>query len=284
MTKILITAVILLAIFFIIVIVCDTNRFTVSHYKIADPRIKHDTRFVVLSDLHGKEYGQDNEKLLEAIRECKPDAILVAGDMLTAKRGRDFTKVISFLEKIAEEYPIYYGNGNHEFRIKVYPETYGDMGEMWQKALTNIGISPLCNERTKHEKTGAWIYGLEINRYFYKRLEKTEMTVGYLERELGKSDEKTFQILIAHNPKYFKAYAAWGADLVISGHVHGGIMRLPFVRGVVSPSLGLFPKYSCGQYREGKSTILVSRGLGAHTIPIRVFNPGELMVVDLTDE
>ena len=80
---------------------------------------------------------------------------------------------------------------------------------------------------------------------------------------------------------YFPAYAEWGADLVLSGHVHGGIMRLPLLGGVISPTLRLFPRYDGGLFQEGGSTMILGRGLGSHTIPIRIFNPGELVVVEL---
>ncbi|MDE7197816.1 MAG: hypothetical protein K2O15_02920, partial [Lachnospiraceae bacterium] len=84
-----------------------------------------------------------------------------------------------------------------------------------------------------------------------------------------------------HNPVYFDAYEAWGADLVVSGHVHGGIMRLPVLGGVISPALTLFPKYDGGVFYEKESTMILSRGLSSHTLPIRIFNPGELIVIDL---
>jgi len=88
--------------------------------------------------------------------------------------------------------------------------------------------------------------------------------------------------LIAHDPDYFPKYADWGADLVLSGHVHGGMVRVPFWgKGVVSPNVRLFPKYDGGEFTIGKSRMLLSRGLGMHTIPIRLFNPGEILEVEL---
>ena len=87
--------------------------------------------------------------------------------------------------------------------------------------------------------------------------------------------------MLAHNPAYFEAYASWGADLTLSGHVHGGIMRLPWLGGVLSTSLTLFPKYDGGEFRLGEKRMIVSRGLGSHTIPIRIFNPAELVAVEL---
>ena len=107
---------------------------------------------------------------------------------------------------------------------------------------------------------------------------KKEMRETYLPRVLGQPDPKEFTILLAHNPDYFPEYAAWGADLVLSGHVHGGVVRIPFWgKGVVSPAVKFFPKYDGGLFEEGKSHMILSRGLGAHTIPFRLFNPGDLI-------
>ncbi|MDE6892596.1 MAG: hypothetical protein K2P50_12455, partial [Lachnospiraceae bacterium] len=106
------------------------------------------------------------------------------------------------------------------------------------------------------------------------------MEVSYLDRLIGRPDKSRATVLIAHNPRYFEVYAGWGADFVVSGHVHGGLMRLPFLGGVISPALKLFPKYDGGEFHEGKSTLILGRGLGTHTLPIRIFNPGEVVVID----
>ncbi len=284
----------ILVLFFLGVMLFDTNRFVIKEYKLATDKTKHKYRFVVLADLHGKEYGKNNEKLIKAIEKINPDGILIAGDMLTAKSGKDFLHVLRFLNDLNNKYPIFYGNGNHEYRLKLYPEVYGDMGIEYENGLKKIGIFPLCNESTIWNNDSVAIYGLEIDRQYYKRFKKKKMEVGYLNETLGVPDSSKYNILLAHNPAYFKEYATWGADLVISGHVHGGIMRLPFLGGVIAPSLELFPKYSGGMYteslvkkdddRKSVSTMILSTGLGSHTIPIRIFNPAQLVVVELDSE
>ena len=110
------------------------------------------------------------------------------------------------------------------------------------------------------------------------------MDQDYLASLIGRPDPDSFHILLAHNPDYFPRYAEWGADLVLSGHVHGGIMKLPLLGGVISPSLRLFPKYDGGLFEERNSRMILGRGLGSHTIPIRVFNPGELIEICLIPE
>lgn len=289
MVKVLIALVLVVALFFLVVIIVDGNRFVITKYKVSTEKTKHSHKFVVLADLHGKEYGYGNEKLLEAIRKQKPTEILVAGDMLTATPGVTFHHVLKFLGEISKQYPVFYANGNHEYRTKLYPETYGTMAEEYAMGLSRIGISPLCNESTRAEDENLVIYGLEIDKEYYKRGRKTFMNVEYLQEKLGTPDKNKFNILLAHNPEYFDTYAAWGADLVISGHVHGGIMRLPLLGGVISPSFRLFPKYSGGIYekitKDGhKTKMILSNGLGSHTIPVRVFNPGQVVVLELDSE
>ena len=105
--------------------------------------------------------------------------------------------------------------------------------------------------------------------------------LAYMKEILGDIDESCFNILLAHNPQYFKEYAGWGADLTLSGHIHGGLVRLPFLGGVVSPMVTFFPKYDGGVFYENDKEMILSRGLGTHTIPIRMFNPGELNIIEI---
>ena len=285
MGDILITILGTAVIIFIWVILYDSNRFVVRGHKVTDRRIKKTARAVVLADLHNKCYGKGNERLLEAIREQKPDFILVAGDIVTAKPGKSLEPAIELMRELAGDYPVYYGNGNHEYRIKLYPKTYGNMASEYGQALKELGIEPLVNSRAVLTEHGISVFGLEIDRELYRRFRVPEMPEDYMTGMLGQASEDCFTVLLAHNPDYFPQYAAWGADLVLSGHVHGGVIRVPLLnRGVLSPGLRLFPKYDGGVFREGKSTMVVSRGLGMHTVYIRLFNPAELWVVDFEPE
>ena len=263
------------------IMIYDSNRFVVRKYVLHDARIQKNVRAVVLADLHNKMYGRNNINLIEAIREAKPDIILVAGDILTAKRGDSVDKALNLLEELVKDYPVYYGNGNHEQRLELYPDTYGDMGIRYEEGLMKLNIQPIVNAHVKLGESGIVIYGVQIDRSYYKRFKLMPMENSYLRTLLGPVDKLSYSILLAHNPDYFPQYAQWGADLVLSGHVHGGIVHIPFVdKGVVSPAIRLFPKYDGGRFDEDGSTMIVSRGLGMHTIPIRLFNPGELLVLD----
>ena len=171
--------------------------------------------------------------------------------------------------------------GNHEYRLQLYPEQYGNMYERYEKALDQGGVHSLINENVSLPEYNLAVCGAQIDRRYYKRFGKYPMSEEYLPQILGEKRSDRFQILIAHNPDYFEEYAKWGADLVVSGHVHGGIMRLPVLGGVLSPNLTLFPKYDGGMFKLGDAVMVLSRGLGTHTIPLRIFNPGELVVIKL---
>lgn len=277
----IITLIALLLFFFIMIMVLDGNRFRVVSYEISHEKIKKPYTFVVLSDLHNKVYGKNHEKLIRAIEKEHPAGVLIAGDLLTAKPGYPLHLALDLLEQLAPKYPIYYGMGNHEARLFLYPEVYGTMGADYEEKLKGLGISLLRNE-SRSLGEDLVITGLDMKREYYKRFKKTTMTTEYLKKTLGEKNKDKFQILLAHHPDYFQEYSSWGADLVLSGHVHGGMVRLPFLGGVISPALRLFPKYDGGSFEEKESRMILSRGLGMHTIPVRLFNPGELVVLKLS--
>lgn len=259
----------------------DSNRFVITKHCIKNEKVGRHYRAVVLADLHNKRYGINNERLIEAIREQKPDCIIIAGDIPTAKPDKSLDTALHLMEELAKDYKIFYANGNHEHRMKLYPDVYGDMAERYEAGLKKAGVDRLVNGHEELGEENITIYGSEIDRFYYKRFQVQPMEDDYLESILGLPDKKKYNILIAHNPDYFPHYAKWGADLVLSGHVHGGMVRVPFVnKGIISPNVRLFPKYDGGIFEEKDSIMILSRGLGMHTIPIRLFNPGELIVID----
>ncbi len=266
------------------VVTFDTYRFVVQSYHITSPKLNKKMRFVVLADLHGRSFGKNNQKLLDKIAELKPDGILIAGDMITARPGKKFDDTVAFIRKLAKEYPVYYGSGNHEYRMGIYPEKYGIMSQEYETAIAGNNLVRLHTGSVVLEESNICVSGIEIDREFYKKWKAPSMDGDYVKEKLGEPDKDRFGILIAHNPSYFPAYAEYGADLVLSGHVHGGIARLPILGGVISPALRLFPKYDGGRFEEKDSIMILSRGLGTHTIPVRFLNPGELVEIVLEPE
>ncbi|MBE5869829.1 MAG: metallophosphoesterase [Lachnospiraceae bacterium] len=278
--KILIAIILCLFAACIVNIVVDSNRFVVRRYEVNTDKIDKTVHFVFVSDLHNKVYGTENSTLLRAIDELQPQFILCGGDIPTANPGQSVDKAANFMQKLAEKYRIYYANGNHEQRMQLYPDKYGSMHEDYEKALQKAGISRMIN-RTESRGEKIRIHGLELDRKFYRRFhtntpEKEEIEALFREPLTG---DGNYHILLAHNPEFFDVYAQTGVDLVLSGHVHGGIARLPFLGGVISPSLHLFPKYDGGFFEKGNCRMIISRGLGSHTIPLRFLNPAELVDV-----
>ncbi len=270
-----------LVLFLFWVMIWDSNRFVTRTYTFRSPKLKRDCRLVFLSDLHNKEYGIGNERLLQAIEELSPDAVLVGGDMLTARPGASFQKGANLILKCGEKYPVYYAMGNHEYRARIYPEDYDTMYLDYMENFKGSGIRFLDNESCLLPEFGIRLTGLTIDRTYYRRFAKRKLREGYLKEAVGEADSSSYQILLAHNPEFFPDYAAWKPELVLSGHVHGGVARIPGYKGVIAPSLLPFPHYDGGLFEEYDSRMVISRGLGMHTIHVRLFNPGEVVVLEL---
>ncbi|MBR6222088.1 MAG: metallophosphoesterase [Lachnospiraceae bacterium] len=275
-----------LVVFIVIDSFYENRHFKITGYDIKSSKIPEGFegfKLVVLSDLHNHVYGKANESLVEAIKKEKPDMVIFAGDILTAYDEGDFTPALSLVERIAGEFPSVMAFGNHEYRMVLYPEKYKRSFSEYRELTKKAGATWLDNETLFLERgqKKLAITGLRLDKAYYGRLKLKPMDEAYLDSICPFNDRSIFQILLAHNPDYFPNYAEYGADLVISGHVHGGMIRLPFLGGVVSPMLKLFPKYDRGLYESGGSNMILSAGLGNHSIKMRINNPAELVVINL---
>lgn len=259
----------------------DGNRFVVVEEELALPKLKKGCRFVLISDLHNKVYGKKNEKVIKAVEKAKPDFVVIAGDLITSHVNESIAPGVDLINELSKHYKIYYALGNHETKIRMYPERFGDMYDRLIKEIEHPNVTLLVDESCILPEYAICMTGLELERAYFARFKKKQMEAGVLNKHIGKAQAQYCNILLAHNPDYFEEYAAWGADLVLAGHVHGGIMRLPVLGGVIAPSYKLLPKYDGGIFKEGKATMLLGRGMGAHTLPFRFFNPAELYVVTL---
>ena len=279
MTKLIIVLIAILILTAVGILIADSNRFVVKEYTVYSNKISKPHDFLFISDLHCKEYGKNNEKLLKKIDSLNAEAALLPGDMIIAIPKEKTDKAVFFLSELKKRMPIYYSMGNHEYRARIYKKTYGDMYEDFVGALKEKGISILDNEVVDLGDVN--IYALTIDKRFYKRFKVQDMEKGYIESEIGKiKNDKAFNILLAHNPDYFDSYVDYGADLTLSGHVHGGLYRI-FGKGLLSPRISFFPKYDGGEFTKDNKTMIVSRGLGNHSFPHRFFNPGELILIHL---
>lgn len=242
-------------------------------------------RIVFLADLHDRLWGEGQEQLLEAIDSLKADLILGAGDMLVAKEHAVKMEhaLLLFEELTKRQIPIILSNGNHESRMRQQPEKYEHQYETYAGRMTSMGVRILSDEACElvHGSSSVKIYGYEMPLEYYHKLWQPVYKGEDLEQKFGRPDEKHFHILMAHNPVYFDTYAAWGADLTLAGHLHGGIIRIPGIGGVITPQVKLFPEYDRGFFERNGKYMAVSAGLGEHTVPIRIFNPPQLILLTI---
>lgn len=276
---------VLVAIVFIYVIwqKQELKKFKVTNYEFLSAKIEHAVRIVMIADLHSHVYGIENDELIDSIKEQKPDIIVIPGDMIVSAKIEKYQIALDFLWKVKDIAPIYYSNGNHESCVSAIGSNYRDFYEKYELELEKMGIHVLNNREKKIEVNGSsiHIYGVEIPLRSYKKWRKIALPPDYLNSKLGGSDTSLFCMLLAHNPAYAKDYVAWGADLTLSGHMHGGLIRIPRIGSLISPQLQLFPKYDAGEWRIGNNRIIVSKGLGTHTFNIRIFNRAELVTIDI---
>ena len=255
-------------------------------YRIASEKIHGQGKTIVfLTDLHNKEFGEENSRLLETVRKVKPDAVLFGGDGMVAKRGNSDVRIpLALLTELAKEFPVYCGNGNHESRMLWKSEIYGETYENYRTALENAGIRYLANEAADLD-SDIRIYGLDLPKSAYLP-RSGEIPEGLLKETLGEPDPEKFCLLLAHSPLFFEEYAAWGADLALSGHFHGGTIRLPLVGGVMTPQYQFFYPRCAGYFElpgkeREKGRMIVGRGLGTHSINIRLNDKPQVVVVRL---
>lgn len=286
MIKIILIIVAVFIVYCLIEMIRELRDFRVTKYRICSQKlngIKREKKIIFLSDLHNRMYGEENERLLESIRNQHPDLILIGGDMLVRKDRNSYDKTVHFLAKLPGICPVYCANGNHEQKLKELPDKYEQSYEEYKKALTASGIHMLENasETVKLDEVPVKLSGLEIPLGAYARFEKKELSLKEITDRIGEHGDD-YQILLAHHPGYMKEYLAYGADLILGGHYHGCVVQLPGIGGVISTNFTLFPKYSGGIYQEGEQTAVVSRGLGTHSVPLRLWNWPELIVLELS--
>ena len=279
---------ILLLVFFVLVCIIsfiENRRLVISTFNIKDshiPKSFNGFRIVQLTDMHNASFGKDNIRLINKVKEAAPDIILITGDMLVGHAGADVYFAADTMNALSDIAPVYFSMGNHELRISRYKDRYGDMWERFLNRLSpkiNLLFDNSCQifRDTEHIN----LYGVTLTPKLYTRFKSVSMPKKHLSKRFGKCNPNEYNIFMAHNPEYFEDYASWGANLTFSGHVHGGIMRLPFLGGVISPKMELFPKYDKGIFEISGKYMILSSGLGSHTIKFRINNLPELVLVIL---
>lgn len=273
-TAIICGAVLLFAVLFVLI---NNYSLTITRAEYKTFETKEPFRIVMVSDLHGKFFGKKNTVLSDKILSEKPDIVILAGDM-TANDG-DTSAAVALVKQLCIECEnICFVFGNHEKR-----EEQSGQAEKIAEQMRAAGAKVLNN--TSIKVGDVTVSGLDLPLYFYSGYDENGELIYKLDRDkiieyLGESSAG-LNILIAHNPIYFESYAKWGADIVLSGHNHGGVIRLPFIGGVASPNGDKNKRYDCGEYAIGESRMYLSRGLGEWIGPVRCFNLPEIYVIDV---
>lgn len=225
-------------------------------------------RIAVISDLHGKEFGEGNEKLLDYVRDLEPDCIAVVGDLLHEEE--QLAMVPAVARGLAAVAPTYYVTGNHEWAAGVAPEL--------EELLVSCGVHVLSNEYVMLEQGGDRIALLGVedaNGY------ADQPTVADLAQEVRAREGAVYTILLSHRNNHYEQYAAAGIDLTLAGHAHGGLIRLPGTDGLIGPKRELLPDYTAGLYDLDYGQMAVSRGLGNQFPCFRLFNRPDVPLVVL---
>ncbi|MGI6011039.1 MAG: metallophosphoesterase [Ruminococcus sp.] len=262
------------------------KRYVIKHYIIRSEKLNgsaNSIRIVFISDFHNTSFGENLKKLKEDLEKLQADLILIGGDIVVGKPGEDMEQTKKLLSVLPAGVPVFAANGNHEYRLKIYPEVYGSMYQEYRKMLDRYHVTLLENESALTQIGGVSmaITGYELPREYYDRFYRGELPAERMSDALPMQDDTVYQILLAHYPKYFTTYVKWRPDLILSGHYHGGIIRLGEKYPVVGNDFTLFPRYGYGYFEKGRSSMIVSAGMGEHTIPLRLWNPRELVVADV---
>ena len=227
-------------------------------------------RIVQISDLHNASFGQGNCRLLHRLRKENPDIIVVTGDLVCYFRT-DAEVALDFIREALKIAPVYYVTGNHESALKKEINVAAE--------LEAIGAESLENEKICLERDGQRITLLGVMDPGFMPGNNRDNVAQVLSEQHSSDDGYT--IVLSHRPEFFDVYVSAGVDLVFTGHVHGGQVRIPFIGGVFSQRQGFFPEYDAGIFTEGKTSMIVSRGLGNSRFPLRVNNPPEIVAVEL---
>ena len=258
--------IVLLLALLVYVVIGFKNTLTVTGYDYTNAKIPASFdgyTILQVSDLHCKNFGTDQSELIQAINNCQPDLIVLTGDIV----DEDHSSIKPLYDLIAglnQQYPIYYVSGNHELDPAA-AKNVNDMHDIFQ----SYNVVDLDDQMVTIEKgeDSICLYGQKFrSRYVVQFLESV--------------DETKFNILLYHGADFFDVIAPFNYDLIFCGHIHGGVIRLPMIGGLVSPDGSLFPEFDKGMFTLGNSTLIASAGLGETRAP-RFYNDPEVVVVTL---
>ena len=262
------------AVAFAIWVFWSNKAIVLTKYKIkADSSLK----IIQISDFHNAKFKNNNEELLTLIKGTAPDLIAITGDFIDS-RHTNLERSVEFARELIKIAPCFYAPGNHESRM---PENYALLTD----ALEEMGIVVLHDETTEFEKNGEiyTIIGVEDPMFITKNKDSAEKAKIIIKDKLSELMKRVngYSIVLSHRPEAFYSYVDVGADLVLTGHAHGGQVQIPFLGGLIAPNQGFFPKYTTGVHIAKKTKMIISRGIGNSLCPIRVNNRPEIVLIEL---
>lgn len=260
------------------------NYLTVKEFKVSSDKIISSIRIVLVSDLHDHVFGDHNSRLIEKIVEQEPDIIILDGDMINSD-SVDSHVVVDLILGLVDRAPVYYSLGNHEmsYMRNGHPELLKELGEAGAVVL-NQKIEDIRIKGSRIQLGGIYEYAFDTPMQDDK---SNEIAISYMETYALEAEEGEYLLMCAHRPEslYCFNYAdeLWGLDLVLSGHLHGGQVILPFIGGLYSSMENFFPKYDYGEYEIGDCIMIITRGLSSNQKLLPRFNnPPEIVVIDLS--
>ncbi|MCH5281974.1 MAG: metallophosphoesterase [Lachnospiraceae bacterium] len=247
----------------------QNNHIVIDVYDYKSSKISDNTEkfsIVQISDLHNACFGKNNKNLVGDIESLEPDIIVITGDIVDSNHT-DIGVAIDFVRQMTERYPVYYVTGNHEYWLDE-----GQRRELFT-GIKDAGAVILNNEKITIDvgTDSITLIGLDDN----------SLRDATLNSIMETCDKNELTVVLAHEPQYLDKYCDAGADLVLTGHAHGGQMILPFIGPLIAPDQGFFPTYTAGQFQKESTTMYISRGLGNSVIPVRLFNYPEIVCVEI---
>lgn len=259
-----------LAILVILTLIALDERLILRTYTVASPKLTAEVRLAVVTDFHSSDNADD---VVAMVASCAPDAVLMVGDMFDDDtQNRPTERTLSLMRQLSALYPCYYVSGNHETWT-------GEMDALYQQT-EEAGVTVLRMSSGVLTVRGQRIALCGIPDPYEMVFSGAPDTEEQLRQALEDVDSADFTVLLAHRPELLAKYAQFPLDLVVSGHAHGGQVRIPGVlNGLYAPNQGWFPKLAGGAYTQGGTTLIVSRGLAVRTRLPRIFNRPEVVLV-----
>lgn len=259
-----------LAILVVLTLIALDERLILRTYTVVSPKLTAEVRLAVVTDFHSSDNADD---VVAMVASCAPDAVLLVGDMFDDDtQNRPTERTLSLMRQLSAQYPCYYVSGNHEAWT-------GEMDALYQQT-EEAGVTVLRMSSGVLTVRGQRIALCGIPDPYEMVFSGAPDTEEQLRQALEDVDSADFTVLLAHRPELLAKYAQFPLDLVVSGHAHGGQVRIPGVlNGLYAPNQGWFPKLAGGAYTQDGTTLIVSRGLAVRTRLPRIFNRPEVVLV-----